>query len=51
MGWMHLGLIAACLAVAAELVRSGSRRAWPGALTLPLCALVGFTLTRTVGLS
>jgi hypothetical protein len=50
MGWMYVALIAGCLVVAAELIRTGSRLAWAGAALLPLSALIGFTLTRTVGL-
>jgi hypothetical protein len=50
MGWMYIGLMIGCLAVAADLVVRGSRLAWAGAVVLPLSALVGFTLTRTVGL-
>ena len=50
MGWMYVALIAGCLVVAAELVRTGSRAAWTGAALLALSALIGFTLTRTVGL-
>ncbi|MFN8203155.1 MAG: hypothetical protein U0S48_11345 [Solirubrobacteraceae bacterium] len=50
MGWMYVALIAGCLVVGAELIRTGSRLAWSGAALLALSALVGFTLTRTVGL-
>jgi hypothetical protein len=50
MGWMYVALIAGCLVVAAELIRTGSRTAWAGAALLPLSAIVGYTLTRTVGL-
>jgi hypothetical protein len=50
MGWMYIALMAGCLVVAADLVVRGSRMAWAGAVVLPLSALVGFTLTRTVGL-
>jgi hypothetical protein len=50
MGWMYLALMAGCLVLAAELLRSGSRLAWAGAVVLPLSALAGFVLTRTVGL-
>jgi hypothetical protein len=50
MGWMYVGLIVACLAVAATLVRSHLREAWIAAIVLPAAAIVGFTLTRTVGL-
>ena len=50
MGWMYVALIAGSIVVAAELIRTGSRLAWAGAALLALSALVGFTLTRTVGL-
>ena len=50
LAWMYIGLIAGCLAVAVALVRSGDPRAWTTAALLPLGALVGYTLTRTVGL-
>jgi len=50
MGWMYVGLIAACLAVAAALVRTSDRRAWLAAAALPASAIVGYVLTRTTGL-
>jgi hypothetical protein len=50
MGWMYIALMAGCLVVAADIVLRGSRMAWAGAVVLPLSALVGFTMTRTVGL-
>ena len=50
MGWMYVGLIGACLAAAGLLIVRGGRLAWTAAALLPLSALVGFTLTRTVGL-
>jgi hypothetical protein len=50
LAWMYIALIAGCLAAAVALVRSGDRRAWKAAALLPLGALVGYTLTRTVGL-
>jgi len=50
MGWMYVGLIIACVVAAAALIRSNSREAWVAALLLPLAAIIGFTLTRTVGL-
>ena len=50
LGWMYIGLIVGCLAVAAALVHGSDTRAWTAAALLPLGALVGYTLTRTVGL-
>ena len=50
MGWMYVGLMLSCLAVAAALVRANAREAWLAALALPAAAIAGFTLTRTVGL-
>lgn len=50
MFWMYLGLMAASVLVAGELIRTGSRRAWAAAVALALSAAAGFTLTRTVGL-
>jgi hypothetical protein len=47
---MYIALIVGCLAVAAALIRASDRRAWGAAALLPLGALVGYTLTRTVGL-
>src|SRR3954452_9992683 len=50
MGWMYVGLMVSCLAVAATLVRANLREAWVAAIALPAAAIAGFTLTRTVGL-
>lgn len=50
MAWMYIGLIVGALAVAGELIRSGDRRAWLAGAVLAAGAIVGFTLTRTVGL-
>src|SRR3954467_13181870 len=50
LGWMYVGLIIACLATAGVLIRANLREAWLAALALPASALIGFTLTRTVGL-
>ena len=50
LAWMYIALIAGCLAVGAALVRRGDPRVWTAAALLPLGALVGYTLTRTVGL-
>lgn len=50
MFWMYIGLMLGSIAIAAELLRTGSRLAWAGAAGLALSAAAGFTLTRTVGL-
>ena len=50
MGWMYVGLMLACLAAAAALVHANLREAWLATLALPVSAIVGFILTRTVGL-
>jgi hypothetical protein len=50
MGWMYIGLIAASLATAFALVRTSDARIWKLAVLLPAAAIVGFVLTRTVGL-
>jgi hypothetical protein len=49
-GWMYVGLIVSCLAVAALLIRHGDRLAWTAALVLPALVLAGFVLSRTTGL-
>jgi hypothetical protein len=50
LGWLYVALILGCLAVAATLVHSSDPRAWSAAALLPLGAIVGYMLTRTVGL-
>jgi hypothetical protein len=50
MGWMYLGLIASCLALAVGLWRSSDLRIWAATAALPVAVLIGFTLTRTTGL-
>jgi len=50
MGWMYLGLIGASLATAFALIRTSDRRAWLAAAGLAASAVIGYTLTRTVGL-
>src|SRR3954469_25457952 len=50
MGWMYVGLIAASLGVAYSLIRTSSPKAWLAAAGLAASAIIGFTLTRTVGL-
>lgn len=50
LAWMYIALIAGAIVVAAEIVRTGSARAWAAAGGLAASAMVGYTLTRTVGL-
>ena len=50
LAWLYIGLILGCIVVAAVLIRHSDPRAWTAAALLPLGALVGYTLTRTVGL-
>jgi hypothetical protein len=50
MGWMYLGLIASCIALAVGLLRSSDLRVWAATAALPVAVLIGFTLTRTTGL-
>ena len=50
LAWLYIGLILGCIVVAAALVRDSDPRAWTAAALLPLGALVGYMLTRTVGL-
>lgn len=49
-GWLYLGLVAGCVATAVLLVRGDDRRGWLAAALLPLAAMLGFVLSRTVGL-
>jgi hypothetical protein len=49
-GWLYIGLIAGSIATAAALIRSSDSRAWLAAALLPSGALVGFVISRTVGL-
>ena len=50
LAWMYVALIAGCVLTAGALLRSSDPRAWVAAIMLPLGAMVGYTLTRTVGL-
>ena len=50
MGWMYLALIVGCVLTAGALIRGTDPRAWLAAILLPLGAIVGYTLSRTVGL-
>lgn len=49
-GWMYVGLIAACLIVAELLITRPSRTAFVAAAGLAAATFVGFVLTRTTGL-
>jgi hypothetical protein len=49
-GWLYVGLIGGCLLTAAALIRDGDRRAWLAASLLPLGAITGYVISRTVGL-
>src|SRR3954447_19912377 len=50
MGWMYVGLMVSCMAVAATLLPSNAREAWLATIALAASAIAGFILTRTVGL-
>jgi hypothetical protein len=50
MGVMYVGLIAGSLLTAGALIRGSDSRAWLAAALLPLGAIVGYALSRTVGL-
>jgi hypothetical protein len=50
LGWMYIALIVGAVLCAFELVRNGSDRTWMAGGLLALGAMVGYTLTRTVGL-
>jgi len=49
-GWLYVALIISALAVAAMLVRSGSRRVWALAVGLVAASILAFVFSRTVGL-
>jgi hypothetical protein len=50
LGWLYVALILGCATAAATLIHSSDPRAWTAVALLPLGAIVGYTLTRTVGL-
>jgi hypothetical protein len=50
LGLLYMGLIGGCLIVAAAHVRGGGARTWLATAALPLGAIAGYTLSRTVGL-
>jgi hypothetical protein len=49
-GSLYVALITGSMLTAGALIRSSNTRVWLAAALLPLGAIVGFTLTRTVGL-
>jgi len=50
LGLMYVGLIASSLILAAGLIASGDRRLWVAAAGLTATVMIGFVLSRTVGL-
>ena len=50
MFWMYLALIVGSVLTAGALLRGSDSRAWALAALFPLGAIVGYVLTRTVGL-
>jgi hypothetical protein len=50
MFWMYLALIVGSVLTAGALLRRSDSRAWALAALFPLGAIVGYVLTRTVGL-
>jgi hypothetical protein len=48
--WMYIALMIGSVVVAAALVHSRDRRLWLAAGFLAMCAIVGYVLSRTVGL-
>src|SRR3954464_7673786 len=50
MGWMYVALMVSCLVVAGFLLHTHAREAWLATMALPASAVVGYVLTRTVGL-
>jgi hypothetical protein len=49
-GSLYVALITGSMLTAGALIRSSNTRVWLAAALLPLGAIVGFTLTRTIGL-
>ena len=50
MGWLYVGLIVGSVGVAAVLIERHDRRAWAAAAAVAVAPLVGYVLTRSVGL-
>jgi hypothetical protein len=49
-GWLYVGLITGCVLAAAALIRTSDSRAWLAAAALPLGAMTGYVVSRTIGL-
>src|SRR6266542_2827322 len=50
MAWMYVALIVGSTLLAGLFVRTGARRAWGAAAGLAASVIVGYVLSRTVGL-
>jgi hypothetical protein len=50
LGALFIVVVLACLALAALLARSNDRRVWEAAAALPALVLLGYIISRTVGL-
>ena len=49
-GWLYVGLITGCALAAGALIRTSDSRAWLAAAALPLGAMTGYVVSRTIGL-
>jgi hypothetical protein len=49
-GWLYIALIVGCMLTAGALISTNDPRAWIAAALLPLGAITGFVMTRTIGL-
>jgi hypothetical protein len=49
-GWMYIGLIISAMALAGALTRTSHTLAWQATAALALTALVGYIVSRTIGL-
>jgi hypothetical protein len=50
MAWLYVALIVGCMFLAGALIRGSDPRAWFAAGTLAFTVIVGYTLSRTIGL-
>ena len=50
MFWMYLALMVSCVVLAGALVRTSDSRAWLAAAFVPATVILGYVLSRTVGL-
>ncbi len=49
-GWLYIPLIIACFVLAEILIRSSNELAWMAAGALSAATIIGFVLSRTIGL-